>query len=192
MKCDFWTPERVDILIRLWDAEWSAGQIREELCAESRNAVLGKINRLRVAGHVFKRPLLTKDAAMRSRISRSSGKARVVAVRARAPKQKPHNNLVAFNAARRAEIAAAKAMEKAAKKPVEPPSRVIDASRAKPWTERLFGECAFPILGEGADTVSCCIRTGGKTYCTGHAKLMYRAPEKTGADYVKSAVRLAA
>lgn len=43
-----WTPERVETLKTKWAAGWSAGQIRAELPGFSRNAILGKIDRLKL------------------------------------------------------------------------------------------------------------------------------------------------
>jgi hypothetical protein len=42
----------------------------------------------------------------------------------------------------------------------------------------------IPIAGEGAETLSCCARTGGKTYCHAHQAVMFqpRAPHERKAD----------
>jgi hypothetical protein len=52
------------------------------------------------------------------------------------------------------------------------------ASTPKPWLERRFGECAYPVSGEGAETFSCCAPVWKRTekdgrivwlpYCEGH------------------------
>ena len=42
-----WTPEREERLLALWNADWSAGRIAEELGGGlTRNAVIGKVHRL--------------------------------------------------------------------------------------------------------------------------------------------------
>ena len=41
------------------------------------------------------------------------------------------------------------------------------------WETRRFSECAFPVGGEGAGTLSCCNPTRGETYCTDHRRAMY-------------------
>lgn len=52
------------------------------------------------------------------------------------------------------------------------------ACEPRPWTERRFGECVYPVDGEGADTRSCCNPTADGRYCIGHARLCY-APAAT-------------
>lgn len=52
------------------------------------------------------------------------------------------------------------------------PAPVLLKGTEKPWVERKFGECAYPVAGEGADTLSCCAPTEG-TYCAAHRAIMY-------------------
>lgn len=59
---------------------------------------------------------------------------------------------------------------------------------AKPWLEREFGECAFPVAGEGIDTFSCCAPTDG-TYCPGHDALMHVKTEPRQAATTPSVIR---
>ncbi|WP_342152553.1 GcrA family cell cycle regulator [Methylorubrum sp. SB2] len=47
-----WTDERVELLRRLWDEGLSASQIALQLGGVSRNAVIGKVHRLGLAGRV--------------------------------------------------------------------------------------------------------------------------------------------
>ena len=47
-----WTDERVDLLRRLWEEGLSASQIASQLGGVSRNAVIGKVHRLGLAGRV--------------------------------------------------------------------------------------------------------------------------------------------
>ena len=47
-----WTDERVDLLRRLWDDGLSASQIASQIGGISRNAVIGKVHRLGLAGRV--------------------------------------------------------------------------------------------------------------------------------------------
>ena len=48
-------------------------------------------------------------------------------------------------------------------------AKPLAGSQPRPWTERGFGECCFPVGGEGADLMSCCLPTGGiAAYCAGH------------------------
>lgn len=43
-------------------------------------------------------------------------------------------------------------------------------STPKPWTERLSGECTWPVSGEGADTFSCCAPVVQGGWCEEHAR----------------------
>lgn len=52
---------------------------------------------------------------------------------------------------------------------------------ARPWIERKAEQCAFPVGGSGADTMSCCNPTAGGTYCEGHRRIAYRPSETTKA-----------
>jgi GcrA cell cycle regulator len=45
-----WTDERVDLLKRLWSEGLSASQIAAQLGGVSRNAVIGKVHRLKLSG----------------------------------------------------------------------------------------------------------------------------------------------
>lgn len=47
---------------------------------------------------------------------------------------------------------------------------MADVSNAKPWQERTFGECAYP-LGERGEILSCCAPTE-EAYCRDHRRLM--------------------
>lgn len=53
-----------------------------------------------------------------------------------------------------------------------PPTRAPGAAvNPKPWIERAFGECCYPVSGEGADTLSCCNpapKTAAWSYCPAH------------------------
>ena len=46
----------------------------------------------------------------------------------------------------------------------------------RPWTTREERECAFPVGGVGADTMSCCNAAGRRGYCQAHRRLMLREP----------------
>src|ERR1700682_3161483 len=48
-----WTNERIELLQKLWLEGWSASRIARELaCGITRNAVIGKVYRLRLSGRV--------------------------------------------------------------------------------------------------------------------------------------------
>lgn len=43
----------------------------------------------------------------------------------------------------------------------------------KPWLDRLAGECAFPVEGDGEAVISCCAPSGGQVYCQAHVAVLY-------------------
>lgn len=63
----------------------------------------------------------------------------------------------------------------------------------RPWITRGAAECAFPVGGEGADTLSCCNPTGdiGTTYCRHHQRIMW-APSQPRPKDTRKLERLAA
>jgi len=57
-----WTEERVEVLKRLWAEGFSASQIAAQLGGVTRNAVIGKAHRLKLAGRAKAQPRLRKAA----------------------------------------------------------------------------------------------------------------------------------
>lgn len=155
-----WTPERVGLLIALHAQGLSGSQIGLRLCI-SRSAAIAKLNRL---GFGIKLPTprasRSEAAALKAAQARSGAPAE-----AGEAQRKPH--LYGFLATNMARKVAAKPGQDYAKAGEEnvPPT-------ARPWLERRFGECAFPVAGLGADTLSCCTDTDGATYCAAHRKIM--------------------
>jgi GcrA cell cycle regulator len=162
----FWTADRIARLTELWLVDgWSAGQIARDMGATSRSAVIGKVHRLG----------LKRDGASVPTVFKPYPKRKAVTARR---KQTPAPSFLApgftFSG------------------PVEPTPPVaasdIQSPNAKVWTERGSHQCAFPVGGQGADAVSCCNRTAGKSsYCVGHDKLM-RVPGRWKVNYGNSVV----
>jgi GcrA cell cycle regulator len=144
-----WTPERCTLLAKLWEQGFSASQVAKQLGGVSRNAVIGKVHR--------------EGLTLRGRAQPSPPAPRVPK-----PPKVPRATVTASGVLRR--LAAGQPKARAMVPALDP----IDASSAKPWTERGHGECAYPINGDGADTLSCCLPTEA-TYCAGHAAQMYAA-----------------
>lgn len=147
--------EYADTALRLWKEGQSAAQVARELyrlsgIAVTRSAVIGKVSRMG-----YSRPAPTNAA---------TSKLRGISVRVRQtrPRAMPAAKTI---------IAGAQARQKF-ERHAKPAPPVVDATHAKLWTERKFGECAYPISGEGAETFSCCLPTHGATYCPGHWERM--------------------
>jgi len=184
-----WTDERLARLKKLWDDGYSAQQIAQDLGGCTRNAVVGVVHR-----RGWSRPE-PKASRIRDRLPRVGGAAALARAKAAVPVEHRPRAIQT-----RGPVIAVSRL--APLPPARPAPAVADASLAKPWTERAFGECAFPIAGEGADTVSCCqpvtpivIRevggkpTGGR-YCRAHERVMH-VPGTHARDLIRSARRYA-
>lgn len=163
-----WPDERTEMMRELWDKGLSALQIAKALNAKfhialTRNAVIGKVHR---SG-------LRRSTELRRATNAASGRRSGEVRRAKA------------------EAREAQAILRRASRPPQPMPVMHDASFAKPWIERAFGECAYPIAGDGADVISCCAPTEA-TYCAFHAARMYVIPPTTGKAFVRSLRRYAA
>lgn len=53
----------------------------------------------------------------------------------------------------------------------------VESPNARPWMERGFGECKFP-LGERGEILSCCNPVSRGGYCEGHAAVCFDASWK--------------
>jgi GcrA cell cycle regulator len=51
----------------------------------------------------------------------------------------------------------------------------LEETKPRPWLTRRVGECAWPVGGEGADTLSCCakVRDLTRAYCDRHLALRH-------------------
>lgn len=149
----FWTPQRIETMTRLWDEGQSASEIAQAIGAVSRSSVCGKIFRL---GLSRPRAVRTKQLLI------FRPKPPKVSSPKPEPKPRATNNLLAVNVARRA-------VAPTAPLPKAKPDGIAIAPR--PWISRAFGECAYSVAGDGADTLSCCNPTEAR-YCAPHRKLM--------------------
>lgn len=160
---DWWSEQdRTERLIKHWNDGMSSGQIFRIIGAQSRSAVVGKVHRLRLAGVEMRR----------------------------APPPRPPGTVITFTRRRdNRPSGPPKAPKVQAPPPPPPPSS--DMSQALPWTERRFGQCAFPVAGEGADTLSCCQPVKDEApYCAFHCRIVY-APVKPRARRIERLARYA-
>ena len=167
-----WSEETRAEAIRQWELGKSATEIAEALGGYTRNAVIGLIHRARAKGEIVR-----ADPKPEKRVSREKvQKARP------GTHQRPTAALVA-SASGYSPV------------PVPPtPERTVpyDPTTARLWTSRRFGECAYPVSGDGADTLSCCSPTKGKTYCAHHRAIMYRPQTEKPERRLERLARLAA
>jgi GcrA cell cycle regulator len=155
-----WTDERIAEAKRLYiDEGYSAAQVAVAIGAVSRNAVIGKMMRM---GYTRSPELAAINNANRCRP--------VGEVAKRVPK-----------AARRKfqpTVPGWKNEGPVAPTRHDPRGAPVESPNAKVWTERLTGQCAYPVDGEGADVRSCCNPTEGGTYCQPHSRVMYAPTTK--------------
>lgn len=192
-----WTDERLAEASRLWQGGLSASEIAKRLgMGVTRNAVIAKLHRkgltVRTVPSQAERGRLGLIVSTGGRVGATTrgGTEAVKQARARiankAPPKPRNNGFAAINAGRRVERLA-----RDAERNKLPEERIRDATFARPWTERVFGQCAFPISGEGADVVSCCAPTDGKTYCPACEAVVFAPAKQTAKRFEKFAVYLA-
>lgn len=146
-----WTDERVEKLKALVKDGRSAGEIAKALGLRTRNQVIGKVNRL---GLRLGATRTREQAKTKLTTNFSGGGTRIYSNRRIAPP-----------------------VLKVVKPKVEEVAEDLPFQR--PWIERGYRQCAWPI-GEGANLNSCCAPTDeGVNYCTRHLRSMYLPASKS-------------
>lgn len=151
-----WTDERVDELRRMWVAGDSASQIAMALGGTTRNAVLGKVDRLGLASRAAPRWRKCRQpcdgAPVRSTKSRVAPKV----AKASKPKSKP------------SPVAVALASEPL---PARQPTDII----GKALLDLEPGDCRFPIGDpkHGEFGFCGCAKVPGTPYCLSHLRRCY-------------------
>lgn len=168
MSFTSWPAEHAERLKVLFAEGLSSSQIAHRLNTEfspasySRNAVIGRVHRMGLNGRA------TASAPRRTH-------APVVArARPTMPKGVGAFVLPPLSAAGTSvEAAAANAAAKAAAPDPGKAFTPLPGTQPRLWTERPFMACAWPVGGDGADTLSCCEPTDGRSYCAKHARIAY-------------------
>lgn len=148
-------------VIKLWEAGYSGSQIGAEI-GKTRNAVMGKVHRLRLAGHlehghdrIEKRPTIEVEL----------------------PKEKP----------KQAKTPKMR-IESRAWKPKPDPSIIKKPQRNISFFELKNGLCKYSTAGHNLATyLFCGAPTGGKPYCQEHHDLCYvpREPKRKRTSNIK-------
>ena len=178
-----WTPERLELFGKLQPEGVSYGEIAVELNKLegpklTRNAVCGKAHRLGYSVTLAQKAINQRryHPSKREPMAPKPPKPPRIKANGRGPE--------AYNLTRRLAHLA-----KPEKRP-QPPA--IDYTHAKPWIERKFGECAFPI-GSGEDLLSCCAPTeDGQSYCRACRAVVYQDQTQAQRRARARIVRLAA
>lgn len=175
-----------ETLVRLWNDGLSARQIANQFQV-SRNAVIGRIYRMRLRGVVLRRASPALRLANGNGRPRPSGKNNNPAGRNGQPRPRL---IIAGGGAviEKPEGHAPRALSKA--RAFDP----IPGSEPVPWLERASGQCCWPVGGEGSETLSCGLSCGEATYCDAHLKLRGYPdrPKASAKDLIRALRRYAA
>jgi GcrA cell cycle regulator len=209
-----WSDERKDRVKDLWTDGWTASQIGKEM-GVSRNSVIGVVHR---AG-LQRDPSLNKAnnsvayVWTEERQAEANKVIKACTTYAEAAR-KLDVPLPALKAAiykwnlhkipRRFPVAS----ENRAPRPKRPPlpkadkpkerlqvleafvASTVDSPAPRDFMTRHFGECAYPVSGEGADTLSCCNPALKSGYCAGHHSIMFEGvPPKKAKGHFAVAIR---
>ena len=168
-----WTDERVELLKKMWSEGQSASQIAKELGAVTRNAVIGKVHRLGLAGRATpSRPAKRPRPVSRPRLATSSGSSAVAR-----PRMAPAPYLALV--------------------PHLEPLKAEDGSVTTVLT-LTDSVCKWPIGDPTDATFAFCGRGSTGTYCADHASLAFQPqqPRKKRAygepDELRRMMRLSA
>ena len=190
MRDDLWSEERTRKAVDLWKLGHTAAQIAQALGGLTRNAVIGKLNRMgfrRSPGFVGNRqftvPWTTEredriramwlagllDHEIANQLGGTTASAVCHRRKLRGWVQGSDDSRPA--ATRQSTAKRVVSIYAAASTPAPKPApRIEDATQARPWLSLERGECAWIVSGEGADAMVCCKRVKpGKPYCPTHA-----------------------
>ncbi len=170
-----WTDERVEILKTLWAEGLSASQIAAQLGGISRNAVIGKVHRLKLSsrGRAVpppsrqKKPTREAPAAERPAARESSP------ARNAAPQPKTATPVIGATALKpRAETEA----EVLAEMPPESSAVVVPISRRLALTELTERTCKWPIGDPLSEDFHFCGNDAGDSgpYCSYHSRMAFQ------------------
>jgi GcrA cell cycle regulator len=161
MTLAIWTDERVEQLKKLWQEGLSASQIAAAMGGVSRNAVIGKVHRLGLAGRVKPVAPPTGSKAVKGK-NETGGK----------------QGMVVGNTALKAEANTELAVQSA---PQSAGENVLSFNNKCSIMDLRESSCRWP-LGDPtkSDFRYCGSRSdGGTPYCTYHGKMAYQsAPDR--------------
>ncbi len=159
-----WTDERVELLRKLWSEGLSASQIAAQLGAVSRNAVIGKVHRLKLAG----RGRTSAAPARTKKVATATKPASGAAVR---PIRPVHASSGA-NALQT--VFEAEPVTRTVYRPSE--NVVVPISRQLSLTQLTERTCKWPNGDPLTEEFNFCGNEAGEVgpYCAYHAKLAYQ------------------
>ncbi|MPS70936.1 MAG: GcrA cell cycle regulator [Novosphingobium sp.] len=160
-----WTDERIEKLTKMWEGGATASQIADELGGVSRNAVIGKVHRLKLSG----RGRTTAAPARQKKASSAPAASKPVRAAAPARSAAPTIGATALQVQFDAEPVARQQL-RSSDNVVVPISRRLDLTQL---TERT---CKWPIGDPMKDDFHFCgcESSDSSPYCSYHAKLAYQ------------------
>ncbi|RLQ87180.1 GcrA family cell cycle regulator [Notoacmeibacter ruber] len=173
-----WTDERVELLKKLWADGLSASQIANQLGGVSRNAVIGKVHRLKLSsrGRASQKPARPKKPSAPRQPSARTGTATA--------SQRPSvSSVVASQSMPRTSSAGATALKAdyaidEVAEPVFQPAEevVVPMSRRLSLLELTERTCKWPVGDPLTEDFHFCGNDSGEgtPYCQGHAQLAYQ------------------
>ena len=167
-----WTDERIELLKKLWAEGLSASQIAGELGMVTRNAVIGKVHRLGLAGRA-KAPAVSA-ARPQARKAASGGAVRVASI----------SNGASTMARAVSRGATALKMAPQAQEEAQTWVEPLDEDVVVPMSQRVSimelkeGLCKWPMGDPQQAEFSYCGANCdiGTPYCTYHARVAYQPP----------------
>jgi GcrA cell cycle regulator len=169
-----WTDDRVELLKKLWAEGLSASQIAGRLAhGVTRNAVIGKVHRLNLAGRAAPSPRTT---GAESRVRRVPEAARSTQARPLSQPSMPRTGNTVLKQAPAPSVA-----PRVIALPEPKPLRLVDTTKDGKITILHLSEktCKWPIGDPGNEDFCFCGHTPreGAPYCEYHARLAYQAPQ---------------
>ncbi|MBB6260531.1 GcrA cell cycle regulator [Paenochrobactrum gallinarii] len=180
-----WTDERVEVLKKLWSEGLSASQIAAQLGGVSRNAVIGKVHRLKLSGRgktttaaprskkVAPAPSVTASAPPRPATPPVTPAATAAHIHVQAP-VRPTVTKTVGAAALQMEYVADTAIAEPVMKPAS--DVVIPISRKLTLLQLTERTCKWPLGDPLSEEFHFCGHESGESspYCAYHAKLAYQ------------------
>jgi GcrA cell cycle regulator len=164
-----WNEARTAEVSRRWIAGESASHISKALGGVSRNSVIGKVHRLGLA------------SSGRAKATDPSTRSRALNKTPKSPK--PKRMLTPAPVTKRPDLTPVTVRVSSngrsvytlpPSEPLRPTQTVNTGVEPKPLLERGFGECCWPVSGEGADTLFCSAPVSKANWCSQHARIGFQ------------------
>lgn len=167
-----WTDERVALLTKLWAEGLSASQIARQLGGVTRNAVIGKVHRLKLSG----RAKTTSSPNRAKKVSSTAEEVQRTRTTAAATVQLRVRPMVMGNNALKTEMLLDGATEQRFQTPSEPNILVMPTSRRLSLVQLSEKTCRWPVGDPMSADFNFCGNEcrEASPYCSFHSKLAFQ------------------